>query len=74
MGIQEYTGKVKFFNKHKGYGFIRRSADNEEIFVHFASIDMNGFRKLEKGDKVSFKTEIHPRYKKEQAINVTKQK
>lgn len=68
------TGTVKFFNVYKGYGFIREGSKGiytKEHFVHFANISSNDrFRKLEKGDEVSFETKINPKYNKEQAINV----
>jgi CspA family cold shock protein len=49
-------GTVKWFNERKGFGFISQD-DGEEVFVHFSSIDMPGFKKLEEGDRVSFEVE-----------------
>ena len=48
------VGKVKWFDRKKGYGFI--SAENKEgdIFVHYSSINGNGFRLLTEGDDVQF--------------------
>ena len=46
-------GKVKWFNPAKGYGFIA-SADDQEVFVHYASITGDGFKTLKEGDLVSF--------------------
>ncbi len=46
-------GKVKWFDEKKGYGFII-TATLEEIFFHYSSILMKGFKKLEAGDRVSF--------------------
>jgi len=46
-------GTVKWFNDHKGYGFI--SAEGEaEVYVHFSAIEGKGFRTLHEGDKVEF--------------------
>ena len=46
-------GTVKWFNDHKGYGFI--AADGvTDVFVHFTSIEGNGFRTLHEGDLVEF--------------------
>lgn len=45
-------GMVKWFDASKGFGFILR--DNLEYFVHFSSIIMEGYKKLDEGQKVSF--------------------
>lgn len=47
------TGKVKWFNPDKGYGFISRES-GEDIFVHFRSIQMDGYKVLEENQKVEF--------------------
>lgn len=47
------TGTVKWFNASKGYGFITRDG-GEELFVHFSSIQSDGYKKLEEGQKVEF--------------------
>ena len=47
------TGKVKWFNDAKGFGFI--TTDNgEDVFVHFSAIQANGFRTLAEGASVEF--------------------
>lgn len=46
-------GTVKWFNDAKGYGFISRSS-GEDVFVHFTSIQGEGFRTLAEGDEVEF--------------------
>jgi CspA family cold shock protein len=49
-------GTVKWFNNKKGYGFIEQE-EGPDIFVHFSSINMSGFKKLAAGDQVSFDIE-----------------
>jgi len=46
-------GKVKWFSKQKGYGFIEQE-NGEDIFVHFQSVVGEGFRTLEEGQNVEF--------------------
>lgn len=46
-------GTVKWFNESKGFGFIT-SADGSDVFVHYSSIQGNGFKSLAEGDAVSF--------------------
>ena len=62
-------GTVKWFNQKKGYGFLI-SEDGKEIFVHFSSIQGEGFKSLREGDEVEF--EITQGEKGEQATNVVK--
>ncbi len=48
-------GEVKWFSNERGYGFVTRDdIENEEYFVHFSSITMEGFKTLKAGQKVSF--------------------
>lgn len=49
-------GTVKWFNDRKGYGFINEE-DGRDIFVHFSSIEMPGFKTLTEGEKVVFEVE-----------------
>ena len=54
-------GIVKWFSDKKGYGFIEQENGNGDIFVHYSSIDMPGFRTLAEGDKVNFEIENNER-------------
>ena len=48
------TGKVKWFNANKGFGFINRLDDETDIFVHYTQIKQKGYKTLNTGDDVSF--------------------
>ncbi len=48
-----FEGKVKWFNETKGYGFIQKD-DGQDVFVHYTSIQGDGFRTLTEGQRVSF--------------------
>jgi len=63
------TGKVKWFNASKGYGFITGD-DGKEVFVHFSSIVCDGYKTLEDGQAVNY--EVTDGEKGPQAVNVTK--
>ena len=63
------TGKVKWFNSSKGYGFIGRE-DGADVFVHYSAITGDGYRSLQEGDDVEF--EIVEGQKGPQAANVVK--
>lgn len=63
------NGTVKWFNESKGFGFIT-TEDGGDVFVHYSSIQGNGFKSLVEGDSVSFEVEEGPKGPK--AVNVTK--
>jgi CspA family cold shock protein len=48
------TGRVKWFNDSKGFGFITPDKGSSDVFVHHSAIKGNGFRTLEAGEEVSF--------------------
>ena len=47
-------GSVKWFNAEKGFGFIEVDGGGADVFVHHTSIDMDGFRTLDEGQRVEF--------------------
>lgn len=62
-------GTVKWFNSQKGYGFLVDSETNEDIFVHWSMLQMNGFKVLDEDDLVEYETGDGTNGRK-QAINV----
>ncbi|MDN4523761.1 cold-shock protein CspD [Fictibacillus fluitans] len=63
------TGKVKWFNAEKGFGFIEVEG-GDDVFVHFSAIQSDGFKSLEEGQEVEF--EIVDGARGPQAANVVK--
>lgn len=63
------TGKVKWFNESKGFGFIERDDGGADVFVHFSAIQSSGFKTLVENQKVQF--ELTKGKKGDQAENVT---
>ena len=54
-------GTVKWFNAEKGYGFLSNDEGGEDVFVHFSAIQMDGYKSLSEGQKVSFDVEPDPK-------------
>ena len=61
------TGRVKWFDEKKGFGFIEREEGND-VFVHFKAINGSGFKTLAEGQEVQF--EVEQGQKGPQASNV----
>lgn len=55
------TGIVKWFNNAKGYGFVKADNREEDIFVHFSAIEMDGYRTLREGQRVEFELSQGPK-------------
>ena len=62
-------GKVKWFNNAKGYGFINEDGSEEDLFAHFSSIQMEGYKTLKAGQSVTF--EKQPGNKGTHAVNIS---
>lgn len=62
------TGRVKWFNAEKGYGFIT-GEDGKDVFVHYSSINAEGFKTLDEGQTVTY--DIIESDRGKQASNVT---
>jgi CspA family cold shock protein len=55
------SGTVKWFNNAKGYGFIVPETGGEDVFVHYSTIDGNGFKTLKEGQVVQYEASESPR-------------
>ena len=62
------TGKVKWFNDAKGFGFITPDAGGEDLFAHFSAIESTGFKTLAENQAVKFEVTQGPKGK--QAANI----
>jgi CspA family cold shock protein len=61
-------GRVKWFNENKGYGFLEVDGQEKDVFIHHSAIQMQGFRTLYEGQRVSF--DIEEGKKGPSAVNV----
>jgi len=68
--MAKVTGKVKWFNENKGYGFIERDDGGGDVFVHYSAVQGDGFKTLAEGQKVEF--DVADSEKGPQASNVVK--
>ena len=64
-----YQGKVKWFNNAKGYGFIVEDGCTDDLFAHFSSIQMDGYKTLKAGQSVTF--DKQPSNKGIHAVNIS---
>ncbi|MDO8207389.1 MAG: cold-shock protein [Gallionella sp.] len=62
------TGTVKWFNDAKGFGFVTPDDGSDDLFAHFSAINMDGFKSLKEGQKISF--EVIQGAKGKQASNI----
>jgi CspA family cold shock protein len=66
-GVFFLTGKVKWFNAEKGFGFIEREG-GDDVFVHFSAVKGEGYKSLDEGQTVQF--DIEQGQRGPQAVNV----
>ena len=64
------TGKVKWFNESKGFGFITPDDSSKDVFVHFSAIQAEGFRTLAEGQAVSYEVEQGPKGPQATQVNL----
>lgn len=62
------TGIVKWFNAEKGYGFITPDGGGEDLFAHFSAIEVDGFKTLNEGQRVTFVITQGPKGKQAASI------
>jgi len=55
------SGKVKWFNNSKGFGFIEPEQGGDDIFVHYSAIKTEGYKTLNEGQNVSYESEQGPK-------------
>ena len=55
------TGRVKWFNAEKGFGFISQEDGQPDVFVHFSAIESTGYRSLDEGQLVEFEVQQGPK-------------
>jgi CspA family cold shock protein len=66
------TGTVKWFNNAKGFGFILPDGGGEDLFAHYSSIEMDGYRTLKAGQPVTFEIEMGDKGLHAKSIKVVK--
>ncbi|AAN55657.1 cold shock domain-containing protein CspD [Shewanella xiamenensis] len=66
------SGTVKWFNNAKGFGFICPDQGGEDVFAHYSTIEMEGYRTLKAGQPVQFEVEQGPKGMHASAISPTK--
>ena len=64
------TGKIKWFNPAKGYGFIENGTGGKDVFLHVSALEKAGISTLKEGEEIEF--EIGENKEKENAINIKK--
>lgn len=64
------TGKVKFFNAEKGFGFIVPDDGSKDVFVHVSAVQRSGLANLAEGQRVSFDSEPDKKGKGPKAVNL----
>ena len=63
-------GTVKWFNDAKGFGFVTQDGDDKDIFVHYTSINIEGFKTLKEGERVAFELVEGPKGLQATAVTV----
>ena len=64
------SGKVKWFNSRKGYGFVAPDDSSKDIFIHISALEESGIQYLDEGDVISF--DVSDEKGKTKAVNIKK--
>ena len=64
------TGKVKWFDTDKGFGFIAPEDGSQDVFVHISAVERSGLGTLAEGQRVSFETQRNPKNGRTSAANL----
>lgn len=64
------TGKVKWFNDQKGYGFIKPDEGGADVFVHISAVERSGLRSLQEDQSVSYELHTDERRGKTSAVDL----
>lgn len=64
------TGKVKWFNDQKGYGFIKPDAGGSDVFVHISAVERSGLRTLQEDQTIEYELHTDERRGKTSAVNL----
>ena len=65
------TGKIKWFNASKGFGFIDVEG-GDDVFVHYSGLQMEGFKTVEEGDEVEFEIRNDGKGPRAESVKVTR--
>ena len=68
--MSQQTGKIKFFNAARGFGFITPENGGKDIFVHITALERGGIREVQEGTRVAFDIEDDRRGRGKQATNL----
>lgn len=69
--MAQYQGTVRWFNNAKGYGFLGRDGGEPDVFAHYSSILLDGYKTLKEGDAVSFDVITGPKGPQADQVVVT---
>ena len=64
------TGKVKWYNPTKGFGFITPEDGSPDVFVHISAVERSNLGSLSEGQRISFETQTNPKNGKKSAANL----
>ena len=66
---QRITGRIKWFNEEKGFGFIEREDGGEDVFLHFSALNQQGFKTVQEDQRVEFDVVSGPKGPKAENVD-----